>query len=422
MNQLFIRKIQMRQAWAVLLGTLLLCLMSLSGQAAAMDQAEAEALCRQVVERHYQLGREKALLFPELRTYSNHGIHHADLVIVKSETAAKAIDSAIVTGNLFYAPINHRELEIASLWHDTGMDGGSFRKYQDGNALRKDHSLNSAIHVLENRDLIAALGVNPDAVALDCMCHSKSCSGVRDLTSVQQWTDCLNRIDKAVEEYNSQFDPIIFDKSLWTTGEMEEVPDEHDSKKMVKVYKFFPKAIAQSAATVAALRLGDANREEASYPVTQGGENIEVNFDSYVRGAKTWQEEVSKADIAIVNSEGSRILLTNPGVDENGYGRMYMSGEENLSMDCAYDPKTGAVQEQFRVLHGASFPLSTQNCIEERLGELDTMKNFPVEAHIVIVGEFSRREKKKIARLYERYAKDAQRKHQFPVTVEFSAK
>ena len=394
-------------------------LFAASGEAAAMSQAEAEKASHDAVEIHYRLGKEKAHVYPELRTYSDHGIHHAELVVVKSEEAANAIDKA-AEGNAFYAPIRHQELEVAALWHDTGMDGGSFRKYPDGNALRKDHSLNSAIHVLENRELIAALGVNPDAVALDCMGHSKSCSGVRDLTSAQQWTDCLNRLDAAVAEYNSKFEPIKFDPSLWTTGETEQVLDEHDQKTMVTVYKFSPVAMAQSAAAIAALRLGDANREAAAYPLTQGEETIEVDYDSYVSGAKTWQEEVSKANIAIVNAKGERTLLTNPGVDTNSYGRMYMAGEGNLSMDCVYNPKTKAVQERFRVLHGASFPLATQNCIEERLGELDTIKKLPVEARIVITGEFSRQEKKKIKRLYSRYAKDAQRKHRFPVKVEFS--
>ena len=107
------------------------------------------------------------------------------------------------------------------------------------------------------------------------------------------------------------------------------------------------------------------------------------------------------------------------GIDMSGYGRMYMSGEGNLSMSCAYNPKTQAVREIFKVLNGKSFPLSTQNCIEERLGELDTMKKFPVEAQVIIVGDYSKNDKKKISRTYSRYCKDAQRKHQFPVTLEF---
>lgn len=363
--------------------------------------------------RYYTRAQERAHEFVELRTYSDHGTHHAALVAVKSQEAADAIERADF-GNPYYSSIDRRELEIAAIMHDTGMDGGQFKTYTDGNALRKDHSLNSAIHVLENREAIAALGVNVDAVALDCMGHSKSCSGVRDLTSHEQWTDCFNRIDEAVALYNEKFPAaqIYFDKSTWTTGKTY----QRGSK---SVYVFNRETLARSAATIAALRLGDANREAAQFPYTQGGETIEVDFDSYVTPAKTWHDEIQRAKIFIIDDNGMRTSLLTQGVDTNGYGRMYMSGEGNLSMSCEFDSKTQNIREVFKVLHGTSFPLSTQNCIEERLGELDTMKKFPVEAHILIVGNHSKVDRKKISRIYSRYCRDAQRKHQFPVTFEF---
>ena len=363
--------------------------------------------------RYYSKAKERAFEFVELRTYSDHGIHHAALVAVKSLEAADVIERAGL-GNPFYSTIDKHELEIAAYMHDTGMDGGTFKTYSDGNALRKDHSLNSAIHVLENRAYFEALGVNVDKVALDCMGHSKSCSGVRDLTSYEQWTDCFNRIDAAVELYNKKYPAaqIYFDKSAWTNGET------YTNKKGVEVYKFDRETLAQNAATVAALRLGDANREAAQFPYTQGGETIEIDFDSYVTPAKNWQVEIQRAKIFIVNDSGDRTSLLS-GIDANGYGRMYMSGEGNLSMRCIYDSETQSACEVFKIFHGKSFPLSTWNCIEERLGELDTMKKFPVEARVQIVDNLSNNDKKKISRIYSRYCRDAQRKHQFPVTLEF---
>ena len=363
--------------------------------------------------KYYANGREVAKHFVELRTYSDHGTHHAALVVVKSLEAADAIERAEF-GNVWYSSIDRRELEIAAYMHDTGMDGGAFKTYTDGNALRKDHSLNSAIHVLENREAIAALGVNVDMVAVDCMGHSKSCSGVRDLTSHEQWTDCFNRIDAAVELYNEKFPAaqIYFDKSSWTDG----TTYQRGSK---IIYNFNRETLARTAATVAALRLGDANREAAQFPYTQTGETIEVDFDSYVTPAKDWHTEISKAKIFIVDESGTRTSLLS-GIDDNGFGRMYMSGEGNLSMSCEFNSKTQNVREVFKIFHGKSFPFSTQNCIEERLGELDTMKKFPVEAHIKILGDYSKVDKKKISRIYSRYCRDAQRKHQFPVTFEFA--
>ena len=364
--------------------------------------------------KYYANAKEVAKNFVELRTYSDHGTHHAELVAEKSLEAADALDAANF-GNPWYSSIDRRELEVAAFMHDTGMDGGRFKTYTDGNALRKDHSLNSAIHVLENRAAIEATGVNVDAVALACMGHSKSCSGVRDLTSWEQWTDCFNRIDEAVELYNQKFPDakIFFDKTTWTDGSTF----QSGSK---KIYNFNRENLAQSAALVAALRIGDANREAAQFPFTQTGDTIEVDFNSYVTPAKDWRAEISKAKIFIVDENGKKTSLLTQGVDANGFGRMYMAGEGNLSMSCEFNPKTRNVREVFKIFHGKSFPLSTQECIEERLGELDTMKKFPVEAHIKILGDYSKVDKKKISRAYEKYCRDATRKHQFPVTFEFS--
>jgi len=388
------------------LGSLLFAWLILFAQ--TVSAADLDTV-KNISAKYYAHAQEVAHQFVELRTYSDHGTHHAALVAIKSQEAADAIDAANF-GNVYYSSINRLELEIAAIMHDTGMDGGAFKTYTDGNALRKDHSLNSAIHVLENREAIAALGVNVDKVALDCMGHSKSCSGVRDLTSHEQWTDCFNRIDAAVDLYNKKFPAaqIFFDKSAWTTGETYSNG----------VYKFNRETLAQSAATIAALRLGDANREASQFPYTQGGETIEVDFDSYVTPAKNWHDEIAKAKIFIIDDEGTRTSLLTQGVDTAGFGRMYMSGEGNLSMSCEFNPTTKNLREVFEIHHGLSFPLSTQNCIDERLGELDTMKKFPVEAHIKIIGDYSKLEKKKISRLYSRYCRDAQRKHQFPVTFE----
>ena len=389
--------------------------------AQASNFAMATDGAKDISNPYYARSHEIAKQFVELRTYSDHGAVHAALVAKKSQEAADVIIDANF-GNPWYSTIDKLELQVAAYMHDTGMDGGSFRIYSDGNALRKDHSLNSAIHVLENRAALAELGVNVDAVALDCMAHSKSTSGVRDLTSWEQWTDCFNRIAAAVEEYNKKFPAaqIFFDKSAWTTGETFQRPSEKNPKQIVDVYYFNRETLARTAALVAALRIGDANREAVQFPYTQTGEKIEIDFDSFVTPAKDWHAEISKAKIFIVDENGNRTSLLNRGVDTNGFGRMYMAGEGNLSMSCKYNPATKNLREVFKIFHGASFPLATQNCIEERLGELDTMKNFPVEAHIQIVGNYSNVERKKISRLYERYCRDATRKHQFPVTFEFA--
>ena len=383
---------------------------------------EVTEISREIAKDYYDHGLETALKYKELTNYSDHGINHAELVAVKSQAAAEAIDLAIKNNpsTRYYSEINKIELQIAAFMHDTGMDGGKFKEYNNGNALRKDHSLNSAIHVLENRKEIEKLGVNVDAVAVDCMAHSKSCSGVRDLTSAEQWTDCFDRIDAAVKLYNEKFpdQKIYFDKSTWTDGIKIKTSSEKDKMKLVEVYNFNRKFLSQTSSLVAALRLGDANREAAEYPFTQSGAHIEVDFDSYVADAETWKDEIKNADVILIDINGNADDLKNSSNDIEGYARMYSTGEGNLSMNCIYNPKTKAIQEQFKIHHAMSFPLSTQKCIEERLEELDTIKKFPVEAEIVIdIKNLTSNERRKIKKIYRNYCKSAKNNHKYLVKL-----
>lgn len=378
----------------------------------AEDFAEESRQAMEVASQYYERARERAMDFKELRVYSDHGINHAELVAIKSQAAADAIDQA-VAGNKYYALIDDRlELQIAALFHDTGMDGGTFKDYDDGNKLRKDHSLNSAIHVLENRSLIESLNADADCVALDCMLHSKSCSGVRDLTSLADWNECFKRMEAAVDAYNEKYpDSVIyFDTSIWT-----ENPDVVDPN---MTYNFNREMMARTASVAAALRLGDANREAAQYPYTQGGERIEVDFNSYVGDAETWQDEVKTAEVLLINDRGVVTSLKGGTFDPNGYDRLYPAGEGNLSMDCVYNPKTRAVQEQFKVHNALHAPRSTLECIEERLGELDTMKHLKVEAAIFVDGsDLERADLKRIKKIYRQYCKSAKKKHGFAVRL-----
>ena len=383
--------------------------------ASAEDFDEESRRAMEVASKYYERGRERALEFSELRTYSDHGINHAELVAIKSQAAADAIDQA-VGKNIYYSEVDRLELQIAALFHDTGMDGGTFKDYPDGNKLRKDHSLNSAIHVLENRTLMDSLGVDPDCVALDCMLHSKSCSGVRDLTSHADWNECFTRIAAAIDAYNEKYPEsvIYFDTSTWT--------DNADVLDPNMLYNFNREAMARTASIAAALRLGDANREAAQYPYTQGGERIEVDFDSYVRDADTWQDEVKNADVRLINERGAVLSLKETPLDSKGYDRLYSAGEGNLSMDCAYNPKSRAVQEQFIIHYPMSFPRSTQECIEERLGELDTIKRLNVEAAIFIdASSLDRSEQKRIKKAYRQYCKSAKKQHGFAVRLYFNS-
>ena len=392
---------------------LIVCLINVVN-ASEFDEESRRAM--EIAAKYYERAQERAREFKELRVYSDHGINHAKLVAIKSQAAADAIDQSIENGNnIYYAPIERLELQIAALFHDTGMDGGTFKEYTDGNALRKDHSLNSAIHVLENRSAIEELGVDADYVALACMLHSKSCSGVRDLTSGADWNECFTRLEAAVDAYNDKYPDgvIYFDTSIWTDN-----PDVVDP---TGTYNFNRSAMAKMSSMAAALRIGDANREAAQYPYSQSGERIEVDFNSYVGDAETWQDEVKNADVRLIDARGTVTSLKGGAFDPKGYDRLYPAGEGNLSMDCVFNPKTRAVQEQLKVHNALHAPRSTVECIEERLGELDTIKHLKVEAAIFIDGsELERADQKYLKKIYRQYCKSAKKKHGFAVRLYFN--
>ena len=133
------------------LGALLFAWVFLIAQVvAAADMESATEAAKNLSAKYYANAKERAFEFAELRTYSDHGEHHAALVAVKSQEAADAIEQAGL-GNPWYSSIDRVELQVAAFMHDTGMDGGIFKDYTDGNALRKDHSLNSAIHVFRRQ-------------------------------------------------------------------------------------------------------------------------------------------------------------------------------------------------------------------------------------------------------------------------------
>ena len=105
----------------------LLVLTFLFAQIASAADIDA---AKNLSEKYYAQAKEIAKNFVELRTYSDHGTHHAALVAKKSLEAADAIDAANF-GNVWYSSIDRDELEVAAFMHDTGMDGGRFKTYTD---------------------------------------------------------------------------------------------------------------------------------------------------------------------------------------------------------------------------------------------------------------------------------------------------
>jgi hypothetical protein len=348
---------------------------------------ELENVTRKTMDaasKYYDRGEESVKQRMDLRLYSNHTYEHIEMVAHKAAEAADVIEQADL--GPFYKDIDRHELHAAALMHDTGMDGDSKEYASDAsgdNACRKDHPINSAIHVLENREALQEAGLDPDRVALDVLAHSKSTSGIRHLTNEKEWGVALRRLEDRVNEYNesvSEEDRIHFDVSNWSDGSKDADGNYIITDK---------KALGSSAATAAALRLGDANRDGSEKPSTQGGCFVEIDWDSYDPSAKSAEEERVSSRVSFTDKDGTRYNLGDGHISRSAKSEVFSKGihigENNIS-SIKTTLRGGQVTEEFEIKDPTKFPYLTGEAIVERIGELNTIDGIPSKCVIKVPG------------------------------------
>ena len=383
---------------------------------------------RSVAGGYYENGKVvwSKLGIHELESYKEHNDiknGHIEKVRLKSLEAADVLESHFRQNNYdgFYSPnIDRRTIEVMSIYHDTGMDGNiraedyeaeqeayisnelirekyvsdivakkekdaekngepfdrvvaeakaneKFEKEGFQNHFRINHSVESAIHVLRDRESICNFNVNVDEVALGCLVHSKSNSGLKNIASEDDWRTAIERLQGRVNEYNESHtdEQIYFDCSF--------LLNEDNSFNQNKLAEMRSEAIV--------LRIGDANGHDTNSRTSQTGKSIEFNleqkaefdelptdFDSKFEKGEydDFFLEVQSADVKV---DGIELNNTN---DPKGISRMFAVGEGNFqSLNCEVD-ENGVIKQNFVLCDGNAFPLSTQYCIKERLGEYRT--------------------------------------------------
>ena len=140
------------------------------------DRLEISALENSVI---HEIGGTR--LFSELKSefyddaqevaqYSNLKFYKAHLGGHIKMVVSRSIEAAQIISKISGVSCSIKDIAIASLYHDTGMNGNyrNSKRYspEDGDGIRKNHSLTSAVHVLEDRDKIKILGGNPDKMRL----------------------------------------------------------------------------------------------------------------------------------------------------------------------------------------------------------------------------------------------------------------
>lgn len=241
--------------------------------------------------------------------------------------------------------------------NENGVYGVHKENNADFNEVRSNHSLNSALNVLENREKYNRLGYSDeqvDKMAVECMAHSKSSSGVQDLGSKKQWEDCFDRMDAAVDAYNKDHpeSQISFDRNRF----------ESDDEKLG----------ALSSETLA-LRVGDVSRDSFAGAEAQSGEKVYVDRESINNYGGTEEKELENANITI-GENGDSI--------DNPKSRQVHVGEQNIVENHTYLGDDSRVVHEITIDDGSSAPACTQTAIKDHLGEFATAKGEQFEMDI----------------------------------------
>lgn len=386
------------------------------------EVAELQEIKNQVAPT-YENGAKIAERVDEFSTYKEH--HeidggHIGKVHEKSLQAADVLEEAFEQNSydgIYSDTIDRKALEMMALYHDTGMDGnvsaetfdqakqdylnklgvreayiekqikeaaaeGKEMTYDEANAkfeskafesqFRKEHSFQSAIHVLRDRDFIESQGADADKVALGCLAHSKSNSGVQNLADESNWNDAINRLQNAVIEFNNTHpdEQIIFSDSFLrkTDGTFDQ------------------ESLAEMRSEALCLRIGDANGHDSGSHTSQNGKEIRFDLNAWKEVQDNLPEDLeskiiagdcsnfkSEVKNAHVEIDGKILDESN---DKSGFSRMFAVGEGNFKA-VNIEMVDGVPTQKFDLENGGAYPLSTQYCILERLKEYNTAKIAP---------------------------------------------
>lgn len=335
--------------------------------------------CQKISNGHYSKGTEVAKEKPTLRTFTTHGIDHIQQVVEKTNQAADAIERLQGNHRFQGAKIDRKLMMVSAWFHDTGMDGGDMDWSNDnGDGIRGNHGVNSALHILEHSDDIKGLGVNPSQAAFIAFAHTKSKSGVNDLMKPDDWKAGLDKLEGAVKEYNERNPKhqIQFDRDSVFGGE----PNDEN--------------IHHMASQVAAVRLGDANRE-ANIPLrSQTGGKYNIDTMPKPEECTSKDAEVAAAKISITDDNGKHDLDDDNdkflGVlekDSRNYSKMVVLGERNMiKVDAVFSEKHGTLQEEITLRNGNDVPNCTVEALLERCGEMNTINGIPRALKITMTG------------------------------------
>lgn len=393
------------------------------------DNPELEADVREIAEPYAEQSLDITKDSPQGRYYTDHKFDHALMVCDKAQEVGEAIVQAVENGTMggsveqgrvsFSADIDFDTLTGAALCHDIGMSGNGYAvtpvldengkavKDDDGRAvyekddqgyfvmhpedndnfaeIRSNHSMNSGLYVLVDRDELKEIGYSDedvDKMACECMAHSKSNSGVIDLNNTADWETCFDRMDSLVIAWNTDHpdDPISFNRQ----------PFETDSNKLGSL-----------ASETLALRVGDVSRDSGPDAEAQSGEKVHVDRESLNDYGDSISEEVADAKITIGE---------NGDIVDNEKDKQVHAGEQNIIDNHTYIGEDCSLIHEITVADGSSAPKCTQEAINDHLGELYSARDEHFEV-IIIFGSFDDNDDDFFAKSWESFKATAEKEY-----------
>ena len=335
----------------------------------------------------YFEGRQTAIKDKEyLGDFTNHTEEHVLMVTDKTLEIMDSFGKAINKGtfqkantfsknnqdpnrlNFRIGKINGETLVIASVYHDAGMKSGGYiidkegkvvlddygkpKKAIDGNDIRKNHALNSAIVLLVDRDFWKNTDVDVDFACLLCFAHSKSTSGVRDLNSKSDWINGFNKLDRAIKAYNSEHE-----KKIYFNRERFEKDDNLLSVLMTSAL---------------AIRLGDVSRDSGKHAKAQNGGEIVV-YKSTVN---------SLANDAPGEAQNARVYNYRTGFVKGLFSRQVHVGEQNNVLNHTLLDENGKVYHEMTIEDGNYAPYCTFQNVIEHCGEIESAPDADIYVRI----------------------------------------
>ena len=344
------------------------------------------------------------------RYFTEHGERHVEMVKEKALEVANAIRQGLRNRRIEMTldenritlsdKIDEKVLTAAALCHDVGMNGEGYKivensernfvEAMDGafNNIRKNHSLNSALYVLEQRDVFKEMGYTDNDVnkiAMLCFTHSKSNSGVRNLESQQDWNDGIEKLKAVAKKYEAD--------NPGTNLEFDKYNPDKDE-------------LGELASSALALRIGDVSRDSGENAKSQSGEEVRVKRETV---GEYFHNVIGENENGYITeketeSRNAKVTLRNESGEVDMYNEISKGihiGEQNIIGNRTYcEDKLYLFTHEIEINDADYAPESTISAIKEHLGELQTVPDEKFKVKI----KCNRKCNQEVKELYKEFA------------------